>query len=72
MSSTLTGASNIHEDVDVTEFGVLNTKTNKMHRIGMSEGQVDSLLKVHHDDMESDKKKPYLIKVHRTTSEWQK
>lgn len=56
----------------MTEFGVLNTKTNKMHRIGMSEGQVDSLLKVHHDDMESDKKKPYLIKVHRTTSEWQK
>lgn len=54
------------------EFGVLNTKTNKLHREKMSEGQVDSLLKVHHDDMEADKKKPYLVKAHREIGEWQK
>lgn len=53
------------------EFGVLNTKTNKLHREKMSEGQVDSLLKVHHDDMETDKKKPYLVKVSREIGEWE-
>lgn len=54
------------------EFGVLNTLTNKMHRTGMSEAQVDSLIKVHTEDREEDKKKPFLVKVKRTTTEWSK
>lgn len=52
------------------EYGVLNTKTNKMHRFGMSEAQVESLLKVHREDREDDGKKPYLVKIQRSIGEW--
>lgn len=52
------------------EYGVLNTKTNKMHRFGMSEAQVESLLKVHRENREDDGKKPYLVKIQRSIGEW--
>lgn len=52
------------------EYGVWNTKINKVHRPSMSERQVDDLLKVHNENQEADGKKPYLVKIQRSVGEW--
>ncbi len=51
------------------EYGVWNSKTKKMHRTGMSENQVESLLKVHLDDCGSDTV-IWLFKVKRVVGDW--
>lgn len=56
----------------MAEFGIFDTKLNKLIRERFSEGQADSFLKVHHDDMTEAKKKPFLVKVKREIGEWQK
>ena len=56
----------------MAEFGIFDTKQNKLIRVAFSEGQADSYLKVHHDDMTDAKKKPFLVKAKREIGEWQK
>lgn len=52
------------------EFGVLNIKTRKMHREGMSEEQVESLISVHLSDCGTDTP-IWLVKVRRIIGDWE-
>lgn len=52
------------------EFGVLDTKTKKMYRVGMTEDQVESLLSVHLSDCGTEKP-IWLVKVKRLIGDWE-
>lgn len=53
-----------------SEWGVFNTKINKIIRSGFTEDQADSFISVHISDCNDDKKKPWLMKVYKNISAW--